>query len=147
MRKFAIGYPTEFAIRTNDNLTTEDYEVTGTSFIFPDFYATNNTLSEAKTHVAVQPTCPRFQNTTTSGIIVRNGVTYSTADWSGVGAGNLYQGRTYTIVHDNSCYILTLYMHSCNLGPDCYAGHTTPFEKRPLVELFEKMVNTFAFLP
>lgn len=147
VRKFSIGYPTEFTILTNDNITTQDYEVTGTSFVFPESYATGNTLSEAKAHVAVQPTCPSIQSSTTSGVIVRNGVTYSTADWSGVGAGNLYQGRSYTTVHDNSCYILTLYLHSCNLGPDCYAGHTTPFEKQMLVNVFEKMVNTFLFLP
>jgi hypothetical protein len=75
-----------------------------------------------------------------------NGVTYDTNEWSGVGAGNLYQGTTYSTVHDNSCYLITLYMHSCNLGPDCYAGHTTPFDKKPLVNVLNDMVQTFKFL-
>ncbi len=147
VRQYTINYPSDFTIVANDNLTTEDYAVTGTSFVFPDSYAAGNTLNEAKVSAAVQPTCPTLTGATTTGIVVRNGVSFSTADWSGVGAGNLYQGRTYTTVHDNSCYILTLYMHSCNLGPDCYAGHTTPFNKDPLTNVFEKMVNTFAFLP
>ena len=147
VRKYSISYPANFSVVANNNITTEDYTVTGTSFVFPDSYAVGNTLSEAKANVAVQPTCPTFSSATTTGTITRNGVSYSTADWSGIGAGNLYQGRTYTTMHDNSCFILTLSMHSCNLGPDCYAGHTNSFNKEPLVNVFESMVNTFKFLP
>ena len=147
IRQFAISYPSNFTIVANDNVAAEDYTVTGTSFVFPDSYAIGNTLNEAKVNVAVQPKCPTLSSATTTDTVTKNGVTYATADWNGVGAGNLYQGRTYTTMHDNSCFILTLYMHSCNLGPDCYAGHTTPFDKQPLITVFENMVSSFKFLP
>ncbi len=142
---YSISYPESFIVQENDTTVTEDFELTGTSFVFPESTASGNTLNSAKVNVAVVPTCPaRMLASSTMETI--NGASYQRYDWSGVGAGNLYQGTTYSTTHNNSCYVVTLYMHSCNLGPDCSEGHTQSFEKKPLEDIFSTMMQSFKTL-
>ena len=143
---YSISYPRGFAVRENDTLITDDFQIDGTAFIFPDSYAEGKTLNETKIHVGVQKdACPDSQSPKTA--VTINNTQFQKFDWSGVGAGNLYQGTTYETMHGNfSCYIITLYMHSCNLGPDCSPGHAKSFDKQPLVDVFEKMLGTFKVL-
>lgn len=144
-QSYSIQYPEDFSVTANDQVSTDDVTVTGTSFVFPDSYSNGNTLDQAKVTVAMQPTCPQSIGTPGQSVTI-NGTTYQTADWNGVGAGNLYQGTTYETTHAHSCYLILLYMHSCNLGPDCSAGHTVSFNKKPLQDMFETMLHTLRWL-
>lgn len=141
---YSISYPTDFILQKSDTLVTDDFQASGISFDFPEKFRDGNTLDQAKVTVAVQPTCPTLSTPSSNENI--NGTVFTNNTWGGAGAGNLYQGRTYTTVHNNKCYIVALYMHSCNLGPDCYEGHTTAFDKRPLEDIFETMIDSFKFL-
>lgn len=138
---YEIQYPLHFIAKQNDTVITNDFTATGTSFVFPESYRTGNTLDEAKVTVSVQSSCPASQMTAST-TETFNEITYQKKDWDGAGAGNLYQGTTYSAMHHSSCYIITLYMHSCNLGPDCSPGHTTPFDKQKLQDVLKDMMNS-----
>lgn len=143
---FRIEYPASFRIARNDEVITDSYQMTGTSFIFPDSYKDGNTLREAKMSMAVTDTCERMDPPASKSTVTIDGETFVRYDWSGVGAGNLYQGTTYYGMHANKCYIATLYMHSCNLGPDCEEGHTEPFDEVTIQNAFEDIIHTLTFL-
>ena len=121
--------------------------IVGTAFVFPASYSEGNTLSDAKIHVAKQvgACSPAILLNELKNIPI-HGKKYDVRGWSGVGAGNAYQGITYRTRTDKACYVLTLYTHSCNLGPDCSAGHTTKFDIQPLINIFDGMVKTFEIL-
>jgi len=50
-----------------------------------------------------------------------NGISYSRGVWSGVGAGNLYQGIDYTTSWNGLCQEITLYTHGTD-GEGFYTG-------------------------
>lgn len=144
--RWSIQYPTDLVVRANNEIITEDYQSTGTSFIFPQSYSEGNTLYEGKISVSLRATCSTIEPTSPQETVDINGVEYKKHDWSGAGAGNLYEGTTYMTTHNDRCYVFSLYMHSCNLGQKCAEGHREKFNKRPLEDIFEDMMDTVSLL-
>ena len=138
---FAVTYPKGWALLQDDHIVTDAYEATGTAFLYPPSGKT--ALLQAKFHVATLPACPDLPDAQEATI---NGIPFRKSYWSGAGAGNLYEGMSYTTMHNDSCVVLTGYMHSCNLGPDCGPEHSEPFDRQPLVEAFETMAGSFRFM-
>ncbi len=99
---------------------------------------------ETKVHVAKQSgTCTLQPNEQTQDPVTINGTTFNRSTWSDVGAGNLYEGMVFSTEKNGSCYLLTLFTHSCNLGFDCSAGHQNPVDKKLLEKNFVHMMQTF----
>ncbi len=136
---FSVNYPAGWSVRQSVPLTTEDYNVVGTAIMLPK--PEKSTLDEAQFHVALQESCPAQKDAKS---VMINGIAYKQSNWSGVGAGNLYEGKTYTTSHDGKCAVITLYVHSCNLGSDCGEG-VTAYDKQELAAMFDSMLSTFAF--
>lgn len=140
---YSIQYPDGFKVERNKQLTANEYEVMGTAFVFPASYAPDTTLLEAEIHVGTTVTCPSLDSPNQQ---VIDGFPFDQSTWMGVATGNLYEGTVYTSYKDGKCYVATLYIHSCNLGPDCTPGHTKTFPRIPMKALFAKMMQTFRFL-
>ncbi|HVW66134.1 MAG TPA: hypothetical protein VHA78_00200 [Candidatus Peribacteraceae bacterium] len=142
-KQFSIHYPENFIVKKNDTLNGNEYEIKGgTSFVFPASYAPNTTLIDAKVNIGTSVTCPPLDHPDQS---VIGGYPFNTSTWTDVAAGNLYEGTVYTSYKDGKCYVATLDIHSCNLGPDCAPGHTQTFARIPMKALFYKMMQTFRF--
>ena len=140
-----IGYSIEVAagwtVQEDKQVVTEDYQATGTAFVATA--ETRTTLSEAYFHVSQVATCPSLTKTTPVTIA---GKTFQRATWSGVGAGNLYEGVSYFGAKDAGCLLMTGYLHSCNLGADCGENHSAPFDKAAYISKFDAMAKSVQFL-
>jgi len=138
---YSISVPSGWTTVESKEVVTENYQATGTAFIAPE--ETGTTLGEAFFHVAQVTSCPSFTESTSVTIA---GVAFQRALWSGVGAGNLYEGVTYAGSKDAGCFVLTGYLHSCNLGSDCGPGRSAQFDKEKFFSLFETMAKSVEFL-
>jgi len=138
-KSFSISYPATWKIKDADTVNTRDYNASGVSFVF-SANATHSQLLNAKFHIAKEQTCPPISDTTS---VTINRVTFKKSNWSDVGAGNLYEGVTYFTQKDGSCYLLSGYMHSCNLQDACPEDHRKAFDKQLLLAIFEQMAATF----
>ncbi len=147
--EYTIEYPNAFTVTENDTLIAEEFEIQGTSFTFPESYRAGNVLDEAKVHIGwhigeCENDHPRTSMTTLGGNQLDK------KEWKGAAAGNLYEGITYTKYGSpmpsapTKCQnmLLTLYMHSCNLGSACSDGHTGVLDKKPLIDMFTRMLGT-----
>ncbi len=136
---FTIDFPAGWTVKENDTIVTESYEVIGTSFVAPSERDTT-TLTEGKMHVALEQTCPIQEDSKT---VIINGRMWLEHNWSGVGAGNLYEGSTYTLPDGNTCAMVTFYAHSCNLGlEECGPKPVTKYDKTGLFNTFREMLDT-----
>jgi hypothetical protein len=137
---YSIKHPNDWNIVENYLLTAQDYTATGSAIEVPP--QQNTTLNEAKFHIAKTPgACPVVKDSTT---VTINGYKYRKSDWTGVGAGNLYEGTLYSFNYGQDCYRITFYAHSCNLAPeDCGPNHPLKYDKRALWVTFRKMLETF----
>lgn len=136
---FDIAYPADWKITEVDKVTTPDYELSGVSFA-PPVDAENTTLRDAKLNVAQTGTCPTLPEP-------RQGfydeLPLEMVSWNDAGAGNLYEGESYTIKAPNTCYVITFFAHSCNLGPDCGPNNPEAYNKDALFTTFMNMLETF----
>jgi hypothetical protein len=137
---YSIRYPDDWTVKTKDALITENYEANGTSFNAP--LETGSKLFEAKMHVSVLESCPGSIMIMSSGEQI-DGTLFITRSWDGAAAGNRYEGRTWAGTIDGKCYLLTGYLHSCNLGPDCGPMYTKEWDKAAYMKTFEEIVKTF----
>lgn len=139
--KYSVRHPNDWRITENFELTAEDYTVKGTAIEVPP--QTNTTLTEAKFHVArTTGICPVVEGSVK--VKIQN-YTYDKSDWTGVGAGNLYEGTLYSFNDGQVCYRITFYAHSCNLHPDdCGPNHPVKYDRRALWTTFRKMLETFS---
>jgi hypothetical protein len=135
---YSIAYPDGWDVRENATLNLPDTARTGTSFSPPPAFGKGTTFDDAAVQVASESgACAG------SGTLVTVGTTpFTRSSWSDAGAGNLYEGADYATKQGGRCVHVTLYMHSCNLGPDCGPGHDKPFDRLPLRTVFEQMVST-----
>lgn len=136
---FDIAYPADWKITEIDNVTTPDYELSGVSFA-PPVDAENTTLREAKLNVAKTGTCPMLPEPRQG---FYDDYPLEMAKWNDAGAGNLYEGESYTIKAPSACYVITFFTHSCNLGPDCGPNNPQPYDKEELFAVFMNMLETF----
>lgn len=140
--KFSVFIPSGWVAKDQDGVITEAYEATGSSLIYAG--ASGTTLSEAKLNIAVQQSCPSLSASVSMSEVI-DGIVFIRSTWEGAAAGNLYEGVTWMGTRDGKCYVLTGYLHSCNLGPDCGPGRTTPFNKASFLSAFETMVRSLKF--
>lgn len=139
---YSIDVPSDWTIAKDDTLVTENYQVTGTSFAYPAD-RDRSALFDAKVHIASVPTCPDLEGTMED----INATKFTRTEWDGVGAGNRYQGETYTLARDKDCLVITLYTHSCNLGgSDCGDDHALPFSYDDTLFKLRWTLETFKLL-
>lgn len=138
---YRINVPSGWTTVESKEVVTEDYQATGTAFVARE--ETGTTLGEAFFHVAQVASCPSLAAGTSVTIA---DVAFQRALWSGVGAGNLYEGVIYAGPKDAGCLVLTGYLHSCNLGADCGPGRSAQFDKEKFFSLFETMAKSVEFL-
>ncbi len=99
------------------------------------------------TAYAPTSTCPAsqgesFQATTT--IKTPDGLSVNKVVWSGVGAGQLYQGADYSVVKSGECYEISLYTHGAN-GAGFYFNDATMIKNTDTTNS-EDMANFFALI-
>ncbi len=139
---YEVMYPTDWSVQEESIMNTQNYQITGTSFVYPA-EKDHTTLFEAQFHVAHAATCPIMD--TPAHVVLRNGQEWSRYEWSGVGAGNLYEGVTYMQEYKGQCFVLTTRLHSCNLGPDCGDNHTEAFDRDGILNMFDTVAQSFTF--
>lgn len=143
---YSIVVPSGWTILKNTDVTTAEYTVEGTAFIAPADM-TGTTLNEARFHIAQIPSCPvPSVSGSTSETIEIDGIDFQRTSWSGVGAGNLYEGYTYTAPTNDACIVLTGFLHSCNLGVDCGENHSAPFDTQAYFSTFDTMARSMKFV-
>jgi len=71
-----------------------------------------------------------------------DGVTFTRSEAAGVGAGNVYEQTYYRTVYQGSCYELTLFMHSTNIGNYSPESGVKEFDRAALLEKFEAILST-----
>jgi hypothetical protein len=136
---FSVDFPAGWTVKENDTITTEEYTLTGTSLVAPS-ERDKTTLDEAKFHIALNQTCPEQDSGKT---VIVNGRMLLENEWNGAGAGNLYEGSTYTLPTGNHCAVITFYAHSCNLGPeDCGPKPVQKYDKNALFKTFREILDT-----
>lgn len=139
---YVIAYAPDMTVMERQELTDAEATMMGTAFAFPASVGSGTVLLDARVDVGTG--LPALCELTGSAAVLDSQPAVR-FDWSGVGAGNLYQGTTYAALNDGRCYRLSLYVHTCNLGSDCYAGRTSPFDPEVLRPTFEAMVRSFRF--
>jgi hypothetical protein len=138
---YSISVPSGWTTTPGKEIITNSYHTKGTAFTAPS--ETGTTLDEAFFHVAQMTSCPPLPKNTAATIA---GVPFQRALWNDAAAGNLYEGVTYASPKDAGCLVLTGFLHSCNLGPDCGANHSVPFNKEALFSAFDAMAMSVRFL-
>jgi hypothetical protein len=140
-RGFSIGYPTGWEKREDITMMTPEGAFPGTAFLPPVEIALGTDLLDAYVHAhAGAAPCPVGPDDHELKI---GGRTFRQNFWSDGAAGSLYQGTVYRTEDDDTCYTLTLYTHSCNLGAGCGPDMDKPFDRSQLVMAFEKMIESF----
>ncbi len=120
---YTIDVPSDWTITESDTVVTDGYTAVGTSFGYPAG-RDRSALGEATVNVASMPECPSQDGGTMDDV---NGQRFMRTEFDGVGAGNRYRGETYAIERGGSCVVVTLFTHSCNLGPDCGDDRQEPY--------------------
>lgn len=87
-------------------------------------------------------TQPKSPNETVSGQETINGYQFTVSESTGVGAGNLYDQLIYRTVANNTCFEMTLYLHSGNIH-NYDPGTVTEFDRAALVQMFKDILATF----
>ena len=79
-----------------------------------------------------------------SGTTTLNGVVWNIFNSTGVGAGNIYDQKTYRTLRGNTCFEMTELLHSGNI--DNYPqGTVIEFDKAKFQGLLESIAQTFTF--
>jgi hypothetical protein len=123
---------------------------TGTIIAFPASFQPGTAYNEAKVeitnNIGLCGAVPGDVLTQTGTQITISGMHYDVSSGVGVGAGQLYQTYVYDVSQYGMCHRFALFIHSCNLGPDCGAGHTKPLDKLGVINAFEKILSTVSFM-
>ncbi len=146
---FSINYPADFTLRddSNGNLVLE--------VPVKNYFKTVLTSEANLTISNPAKTCPasmgeRLGATTT---VSFNGGTFNKVSWSGVGAGNIYEGADYTLILNANCYSIHMFLHSAN-GAGLYTSDPAEIvkmdaeqknDKAAFLTLADKIVSTFKF--
>ena len=144
---FSVVYPMDYTVDAAyayDQFGPKKL-INGVKFTIPVSMATGTNLSP-DTYISVE-SLPHAKNCTgdiyiladvKAQIIPENGVQYSVATNSGVGAGNLYEETVYAIVDSVPCTAVRYYIHSSNI--DNYPpGAVREFDRTALLATFDKI--------
>lgn len=78
---------------------------------------------------------------TVVGTLEINGVVFTKSESVGAAAGNMYEQIFYRAVHENTCYEITYFIHSTNVGN--YApGTVNGFDRDLLLQTFDNVLST-----
>jgi hypothetical protein len=140
---FSVRHADGWGVEQNHEIITDEYELTGTALLVP-VDRTETTLYEGIFHIARVDICPEQSRTTQ---VSMNGLTWNRSEWEGAGAGNLYEGETYTTDTMSGCLVVTMYAHSCNLSPE-ECGPTKPekYDRGALFGTMHQMLETLKLL-
>lgn len=150
-RNASLTYTDEFAPARfpNTRVTRIDPELV-LQFIDSQSYAGTN-LSEAyflfgsSTDSGVIATCTEPLSLggpeTISGETSINGVSFTKSQGVGVGAGNIYEQTYYRTVYHGTCYEITYFIHSTNIG-NYEPGTIKEFDHGALIQKFDQILST-----
>jgi hypothetical protein len=79
---------------------------------------------------------------TITGEVNINGVPFTRSEGSGVGAGNLYEQTYYRTAYQGSCYEVTFFVHSANIGNYPADSGVQEFDRAALTQRFEAVLST-----
>ena len=148
---FSVVYPADFTVDSSymyDQVNPKK-PISGVKFTIPGTMATGTNLS-SDTYVSIEQ-LPHAKNCTgdiylhdnvKAQTMTDNGVTYSVASSSGVGAGNLYEETVYAISPSTPCTAVRYFIHSGNIGnypPAGEPGAVTEFDRVALLAAFDKI--------
>lgn len=78
---------------------------------------------------------------TISGETSINGVNFTKSQAVGVGAGNIYEQTYYRTVYHGTCYEITYFIHSTNIG-NYEPGAVKEFDHTALIQKFDQILST-----
>lgn len=79
---------------------------------------------------------------TITGEVNIDGFPFTRSETSGVGAGNLYEQTFYRIAYQGTCYEITFYIHSTNIGNYPADSSVKEFDRAALIQKFEAILST-----
>lgn len=129
---FAIDYPADWTVDGSG-------EPSETRLKAPDSVGLHTNLSSVTVIITATPSCADSAGTEEK---IINDKTFHTSTLGEGAAGSLYESWVYSTEMNGACYVSTLVLRSCNLGPDCGTDNTEPFDRAPHVEQFEEMLGT-----
>jgi hypothetical protein len=71
-----------------------------------------------------------------------DGVPFTRSEASGVGAGNIYEQTFYRTAYQGTCYEITFFIHSTNLGNYPSDSGYREFDRAALMQKFEAILST-----
>ena len=75
------------------------------------------------------------------GNVTINGVSFTKSQGTGVGAGNIYETTHYRAAYNGTCYEITYFIHSGNIG-NYTPGTVKEFDHDALLQKFDQIVFT-----
>ena len=146
---FSLQYPADFTI-------TEEPGQSVTLVAPIKSYFKTVLANEASVTISdPATTCPASQgeNLGATTTVNSSGGAFAKVPWSGVGAGNLYEGADYTLLKNGNCYSLHVLVHSANGGGLYYSDpqqikqtdDQQAKDKAAFLALADKIVSTFKF--
>jgi len=79
---------------------------------------------------------------TVTGEVNINGIPFTRSEGSGVGAGNLYEQTYYRTAYQGSCYEVTFFVHSTNIGNYPADSGIREFDRESLKQKMESILST-----
>jgi hypothetical protein len=80
---------------------------------------------------------------TITGEVNIDGVSFTRSEGAGVGAGNIYEQTFYRTVYQGTCYEITFFTHSANIGNYPADSDVREFDRTALIQKFEAIISTF----
>ena len=159
---FSIEYPIDFNTDDNYSLTPSmDWQLNSNSvpgnlfftLTIPRAFEPQSNFVEAKLTVgkstagnAISDCYDNFSGgPATTSTVVMNGVTYRVASFSGAGAGNFYETKSYHTVHGGACWVVEYTIHSSQIGNYPPEYKLMPFDRAKAVQVLDRMIGTFKF--
>jgi hypothetical protein len=146
---YTLDHPKDFVLTTTTN---------GDELIIPvkNYFSTILASEANLTLNDPAPTCPQSQGETfsaTTTLTTSSNVKLNKHKWSGVGAGQLYQGVDYSIEKDRKCYQFSLFTHSANGAALYYSDEaqirevnkTQKKEMEEFLILIDEIAKSFQF--
>lgn len=148
--KFQFNYPPEFS-STNSNYANLDKKIV--QFGLPSSAFPKTNFSDAGFSVSVAPAktldqClamnPPEGNKGFNSSEIINGISFSEADGSGAGAGNLYESKIYRTFADSLCFEIAETIHTSNIN-NFDPGTVTEVNKDVILNKLRSILLTFKF--
>ncbi len=141
---YSVVYPIDFTVDPSYQYTgVPKKPIAGVKFTVPGSMATGTNLG-ADSYVSIE-TLPRAKICTgdiylptnvTSQTITDNGMQYSLATSTDIGAGNLYEEQVYAFPGSSPCTAVRYFIHSTQVG-NTTTGTVQPFDRTGLLNAFD----------